>query len=1103
MHGDGCSTSSPMAQFFDALKETQAKGIESPILDMVREWKGTGESLLKSLVDHVSDIESRERNLSLVSESLEKRLKDLEEREREFESFKDGKIRELALKESLLSPVCEDLKEVELREKKLDEQLKLVHEHIESLEVAQSEVHGLRLMECEKLKEIEMRERELDSIAWSLEKRLREVERREKEFDLFRDGKLREFALKEEVLSRKKEEFVREVRLANEKLTERDKLGRLGIERLETALSMIEGMKVMIDEKFKEIKSWETVAHKSLIASFSEADLIRESLEKRFTECEEMEEEFNMLQEEKMQKLESKERQLRIMRTELLKDIKLRDDKLMERFNEIESWETVVVKTLTASLKEADLIRESLEKRFKEFEEMKKEFNSIQEDKMQKLESKERQLSITRTELLKEIKLRDEKLTGQQKLGHQLLTCIEEMLSKKLKEIESRELSVNVACETLDASAKEADLTRESATIRFQELENKEKEFQLYQERNMRELVLAEEKLRLIGKEFIQEVMFGEEKFDMQEKMMHGLLERLELAQNNVKDMNTLVRERFKEIGSKEIELNHTRDWVERKMDELEFKAKERKEQEKEIKLEEDVPMFEEKELEPKRKDYECNEPHLKVVDRREKSMNSIREFTQTCFKENLELNKKPDHPKNLVENDAGYLSEKYQQPECSPREVELKGKQNSVLKKCEFKQPQLTDALDCRSRVKPNHLKRAVQMDGKTLEMLINDTEKDLELLGAEVFKVLFLSSDPAKLVLDAIEGYYIPRLGKGDIEVNVWRKGILLLDQLTKMSPSIQPCVREAAIKLVSRWKSKMSTAENPFEVLGFLHFLAAYNLSSCFDKDELLSLLKTVAQHKQTPELCRILGLSENISGSFLSYALFSFCISAVSCSRNFFSCVIGFIQNLINEKQYLLASTYIYECGLENMFPHRAVLNYYVQHSKAKRRKEHTSSEAQDKAIASEIADLHLAIEHIIKYGLESEYSPDGLTARIKQLERNRASLRNGTPLSTDVRKQEKSRRFAQPEDSNKRMKQEKQHEPLLQHEQEIKSPPRLNKLVNEAAMPHPSKRRRTNISWHEGTDLGDDFRLGDGLFLRTSTYDPPDVIIFCIAVEELK
>ncbi|KAL6564095.1 hypothetical protein OROHE_005335 [Orobanche hederae] len=978
-----------MEQLLDALKQPPERTVipSFAIPDMVREWKGMGESMLKSLVGYVSEIESREQKLSAVRESLQKRLKDLEEREREFELFQEVKKRELALRERLLSPICEDLKdEVTSREKKLDQQLKLVEEHIASLELAQSEVNGLRLLECEKLKEIEKREKEVDSMSWSLDKKLREIEQKEKEFNLFRDEKLGELALKEEVLSRKREDFAKEVRLEHEKLRERAELGHGVVERLDSSLNMLEGMKVMIDEKFKEIKSWETAAHKSLIAILSEADLIRESLEKRSAECEVMEREFIFLEDDKMQKLEAKERQLGIMRAKLFKEIKLRDENLSEKFKEIKSWEKLALKNLTASSSEANSIRESLEKRFCEFEEMKKEYNSIQEDKMQKLESK-------RTQLLEVVKLRDEKITEIQKLGHQTLASLEELLSKKLKEIESREVSLNVACEALGARAKDAE-------IRLQELEEREKEFQSYQEREMRELVLADEKMRLFVKEFIQELMLREEKFDMQDKMMHGLLKRLELALDNVKVMNTLVHQRFKEISFKEIEHNYTRNWVERKMDELEVKAKAMKEQE-------DIAMSEEKEVKGMRKevdtkerrlescgnDHECNEPHL------------------NDFVKNLELNMLDQPGECLIE-----------QPECK------------------FKQP--------------DHSQPSLWNDGKTLEMLINDTEKDLELIGAEVFKVPFRSSDPAKLVLDAIV-FYVPHLGKGDIEVNMWRKSILLLDQLTKMSPSIQPCVREAATALASEWKSRMSRAENSMEVVGFLHFVAAYNLSSCFDKDELLSLLKMVAQHKQTPDLCRILGLSENIP---------------------------GFVQNLINEKQYLLASTYIHECGLENMFPQAGVLNYYVQHSKAKRRREHTSPE--DENIASEIDDLHLAIEHIIKYGLESEYSPDILTARIKQLERDRTSWRNRTPLSANARKWGKR---------NKRKFQEKQHEAaeedearnpepdtkkgsslhnagfyehLLRHDQETKSP-RVKNLRNEVPTVDSNitrKRRRLTRGW---------------------------------------
>ncbi|GFP82915.1 inactive frigida-like protein 2 [Phtheirospermum japonicum] len=660
-----------MEHFLDALKQPPPATPAVAIPQMLREWKGMGENMLKSLVDYVSDIESREQKLIADRDSLEERLKDLEERERQSSS------------------VCEySNEEVERREKELDEQLKLVGEHIERLAMEHSDVNGVRLLERKKLKVIEKREKE--------------IEQREREFSLLRDEKLREIVSKEEV-------FAEKVRLANEKLKEREDLCRGVIERLDSGLNMFQGLKVKIDEKFK---------------------------------------------------------------------------------------------SMTAILDEAVLIRESLEKRF---EEMEKEFNSVQEDKMQELESKVRKLSDIQ------------------------------------KEIETR--------------VKEVDLSRESANIRFQELENMEKTFGFYQQRKLGELVLAEEKLRLVGKGFIQEVILREEKFDTQDKMMRGLLERLESARKNVSDMNTLVSERFK-----------------RKMGELEHGTG--------IKLEEDVVMSEEKEVEGTKNEFQ------------------LKDF-------------------------------------------------------------------------------------GEDLVMLINDAEKDSELIGAEVFKVLFLSSDPAKLVLDAITGFCVPYLGKGDVGVNVRRKSVVLLDQLIKMSPSIQPCVKEAAIKVAGEWKLKMGSGENSLEVLGFLHLLAAYNLSSCFDKDELLSLLKTVAEHKQAPELCRILGLSENIH---------------------------GFVQSLINEKRYLLASTYIHECGLESMFRQAAVLNYH------------------DKAFASEIADLRAAIEHVIKYGLESEYSPDFLTSRIKLLEGNRASLlRNGT----DAQKPGKFKRFAQNKTATKAsspaLKAQKNHE----------------------------------------------------------------------------
>ncbi|KAI3449782.1 hypothetical protein Pfo_006447 [Paulownia fortunei] len=705
--------------------------------DALSERTSVAENLVKYLGRSFSEIESRQRNLDLVRESvvgrmmeieylresLEKRLKDLEEREKDIDAFKEGKKRKLALEEEELSLKREEfLNDVKMREEELDKQLVLVHEHIERLEVAQNEVHGIRRRECEKLKEIESqeqnlrsvrellaeRERKVNLIIGTLDERIHVLEKREKEFDLFLEVKMRELVLKEEQLSMKWEEFVKEVKLADEKFREQEKLRNGFSERLELAENKLEGMRATTDERFKEIEFRENVA-----------------------------------------------------------------------------WESVAV-----SVKEADLIRESMEKQLEEFEKMKTEFNSFQEDKMRELVSKEQQLGVMSKELLKDVKLRDEQLTEREKLGNQIL-------------------------------------------------------------------------------------------------------KRLELAQDNVEDLKKMVHERFKELGLKENELNSIGDWVGRKMDEVDSKAKELEEQEKRITINEDNLISKEYELQGKKKELDLKEENLgscqkelevkqreddsaqeliehrlEKLEWREKNLNSLREFTRSCFKEHLAIKKELHFERDLVEKRARDLELKEQQLEHTVTELKFKKKQmRDHVKELELKQQGWTDVLNANVNIIPDEsadLIFIVRMDGKTLQMFLNDPEKDLESMGGEIFKVLHLSSDPTKLVLDAMGGFYPPHLRKGDVESNVRRTCIILLEQLIKMSQKIQPYVREEAIELANAWKSKMrATAENPLEVLGFLHLLAAYDLASYFDKDEILSFLMMVAQQRQAPELCRILGFTETIT------------------------------------------------------------------------------------------------------------------------------------------------------------------------------------------------------------------------------------------------
>lgn len=163
------------------------------------------------------------------------------------------------------------------------------------------------------------------------------------------------------------------------------------------------------------------------------------------------------------------------------------------------------------------------------------------------------------------------------------------------------------------------------------------------------------------------------------------------------------------------------------------------------------------------------------------------------------------------------------------------------------------------------------VIMDGKRLQIFLNEHEKVLDLMSDEVFKALQMSPDPAQLVLDAMEGFYPPHLRKGETEFEgsvARRSCILLLEQLIRVSPEIRGFVRRVARNIARDWKVKMKvTKGNQDEILGFLYLLAAYNLASSFKVDDLMILLEIVAKHDKFAELCGSLGMKQNLPGKYV--------------------------------------------------------------------------------------------------------------------------------------------------------------------------------------------------------------------------------------------
>lgn len=158
--------------------------------------------------------------------------------------------------------------------------------------------------------------------------------------------------------------------------------------------------------------------------------------------------------------------------------------------------------------------------------------------------------------------------------------------------------------------------------------------------------------------------------------------------------------------------------------------------------------------------------------------------------------------------------------------------------------------------------------MDGKSLLSFLNSHLVEHELLQNEVSTAFQISDDAAKIVLDAVEGFYRSHPQEQDA-----RSCIFLLEQLMRLSPHIVVDVKETAQKIAADWKAKIRAEfESPSVILGFLLFLSTFKLASTFDAVEIMCLYKRAVKYKRIPGLCQALGISRMISGKHLDIAVF---------------------------------------------------------------------------------------------------------------------------------------------------------------------------------------------------------------------------------------
>lgn len=175
-------------------------------------------------------------------------------------------------------------------------------------------------------------------------------------------------------------------------------------------------------------------------------------------------------------------------------------------------------------------------------------------------------------------------------------------------------------------------------------------------------------------------------------------------------------------------------------------------------------------------------------------------------------------------------------------------------------------------------------QMDAKGLLNFLMENQKNINAICQELPIALESASEPARLVLNSLEGFYPPdeitqTVDKRDAALQGMRKSCVVLIEamaafLARNDPGaghlLNPETKQQAKAIADEWKPKLSNAGsdaangNSLEAEAFLQLLATFRIVSEFDEEELCKLVILVAHRRQAPELCRSIGLTQKMPG-----------------------------------------------------------------------------------------------------------------------------------------------------------------------------------------------------------------------------------------------
>lgn len=293
-------------------------------------------------------------------------------------------------------------------------------------------------------------------------------------------------------------------------------------------------------------------------------------------------------------------------------------------------------------------------------------------------------------------------------------------------------------------------------------------------------------------------------------------------------------------------------------------------------------------------------------------------------------------------------------------------------------------------------------KMDAEGLWRFIVERRKDVTALRAELPSALESAIDPARLVLQALEGFYDKGTGKTekkDSGLGDQRRACsLLLESLLPLladptmgaeRPVVSPSTKEQARVIANEWKSRIdvdadpANAAKPLEVQAFLQLVATFGIAAEFPKDDLCKLVLAVSWRRQIPKLCGALGLTEKMP---------------------------DIVEELINKGKQVEAVYFAHAAGLFEKFPPVPLLKAYLKNSKKATLatlKSGNNSAAVNEANTKELTALKTVIKCIEEHNLESLFPTNNLQNRVADLEKKRAERKKSGGPSKSQNKRSRS------------------------------------------------------------------------------------------------